>query len=477
MKRSPSHSAGPTPEQWQAFLENKLSPAERARVEAMLQGSEDDRNALEGLRALGPEGAATLVADLHKDIDIMTSPDRDKRRGGVVRRLGYVRMGVAAAVLVLFGAGFWMLSVLQEPKTDRQAFDRHFEPIEPQQLGNKDGQTGGRTEGLTESGAFTEQLASDQASPSPGQLQYPATSNAVPAYPVPPSLFFELKKNGAVTEDFNNLENADVTFDNSAGSDLGFNSRPTADGSRATESDNLQFFSRADNSEPAMEEKVDRDAAVARPQVSSQAAQKNLVLKDSRKQENPVSIRGSRSEKRTEGSSGAAGQGPASVPTTSDYREMNEQKLPLADDPSTETGTDGQISLSEVTVTNSSNRGYSPAPDPYEQGQTAYTKGDYRMATEWLIKVPVEHPQAQAADLLEANAWLERDKPDKAIPLLQGLKALGPGPLYDQCRWYLALAHIAQGDEDPAMILLEALILENGPYRARALELLSELSD
>ncbi|MBI1192777.1 MAG: hypothetical protein GC205_06335 [Bacteroidetes bacterium] len=469
MKPPASHSAGLTPEQWQAYLENRLSPDERVRIEAMLQASEDDRDALEGLRALGAEAAGTLVADLHQDIDILTAPDRGKRGTGVVRRLGYVRMGVAAAVLVLFGAGFWMLSLLQEQKTDRQAFDRHFEPIAPQQLG--------QTEGQTEGGAFTEQLVPGQESPSPEPKQDPATRNATPVHAEGSFQKAEMEMDRPATEDVQ--ENTGEFHNLASGSDLTFAFEPTEESILVQESGNIQSFDLANEAAKGLDDQTMPDVMLSRPQVSSQAAPKALVLEDSRKKENPVSIRGSRNipAQSADVPAGATGQAPASAPTSSEDQEMDNLQLPLADDPSTEMGNSRQESLSEVVVSKSANRGYKPAPDPYEQGQRAYADGDYRMAIEWLSKVPAGHPQAHAADLLEANAWLERDKPEKAIPLLEGLKAQGPGLLYDQCRWYLALAHIAQGNEDPAIALLEALVLENGPYRARALELLSDLSD
>jgi hypothetical protein len=392
-------------------------------------------------------------------------------------------MGVAAAVLVLFGAGFWMLSVLQQQKTDRQAFERHFEPIAPQQLGQindqTDGQPAGQTAGQTESGAYTEQLAPGPGNPSPEQLQRPNAGKTGPGYALPPNKA-AIQENSTLTEDAGMGVSDEPMFEFApADNDFRFMPESSSKDAFSGAGDDATSFGRTADSDQAGEKKAASDAAVERPQVSSQAAPKSLVLEDARKQENVISIKGSRQKTPQPGDfqAGAAGQAPAAAPIASDDLDFNQKESPEAVDLSTEMEDSRQESVSEVSIAASSNRGYKPAPDPYEQGQNAYASGDYRMATEWLSKVPAGHPQAKAADLLEANAWLERDKPEKAIPLLEGLKALGPGPLYDQCRWYLALAHIAQGDEDPAMALLEALILENGPYRDRALELMSDLSD
>ena len=93
----------------------------------MLEASADDAEALEGLEALGAADAAELTASINRDIDVLTAPE--ERRKWVVRRLSYVRLTLAAAILISFGGGLWMLSQLQKQNEDRQAFKRHFEPL------------------------------------------------------------------------------------------------------------------------------------------------------------------------------------------------------------------------------------------------------------------------------------------------------------------------------------------------------------
>ena len=78
----------------------------------MLEASADDAEALEGLEALGAADAAELTASINRDIDVLTAPE--ERRKGVVRRLSYVRLTLAAAILISFGGGLWMLSQLQK---------------------------------------------------------------------------------------------------------------------------------------------------------------------------------------------------------------------------------------------------------------------------------------------------------------------------------------------------------------------------
>jgi len=454
----------PSAEQWQAYLENRLSPEERARFEALLEASEADREALEGLNSLGPEAAATLVAGLHRDIDILTAPGREKRGAGLVQRLGYVRMGVAAAVLVLFGAGFWMLSVMQQQKADRQAFDRHFEPIAPQQLGSAAGQT--------EGGAYTEQLipGQNQSAIAPGS----ASGDAPLTVPVPAPLNLpsadDLQEDRVYSFAESDLNGAGYDETRIVSEDL---SAPAVSGATTGRAGDATVVV----PETAQaEEQVD---VVSKTAASSQPVTKTLDLQDSRKQPSPLSQKASRPKEAAKEAPAVAGavesgQAPASEPGRLAQDEGSREDADFS--PESEEA-QKSLSLSEVAVVSSSKRGYKPAPDPYEQGQNAYAAGDYRMAIEWLSQVGEGHPQAHAADLLEANAWLERDKPEKAVPLLEGLKALGPGPFYDQSRWYLALAYLAQGNEDPAIALLEALVMENGPYRARALELLSDLGD
>ena len=92
-----------TPEEIKGYVEGTLSAEEKRRVEELLVDSPMDAEAVEGYEMLGPEAAERLVADINKDIDVITGAGREIK----VRTIAPIRWMAAASVLVLMGFGAW----------------------------------------------------------------------------------------------------------------------------------------------------------------------------------------------------------------------------------------------------------------------------------------------------------------------------------------------------------------------------------
>lgn len=411
-------------------------------MEAWLETSADDREAVEGLRAMGPANAAAMANEINRDIDLLTATDNAQK--GKLRRLSVTRFGVAATIVFLFGAGYWMLTVIQQRQKDQQAFERHFEPV---QLGQ------------TESGAFTESgIASDtsvKVAPLSGGTWPGAQTDKRPS---------DLTTNtpSGNPENFS----SSVTDQDIAGSNDRFDEKassyPITENAPAVQEDFLDVApAPVSKQEEALSIQSDSETGVVSGNAPG-AVVSTEAARGSRKDQE--SIADVSDEKNLQNDQ----------PETRSKRETSEKAF---EEPASSNGIE---SASETETFSRSwdapqNTGWQPAPDPFEQGRRAYDSGDFRMATDWFGAVPHEHPRKAEAQLLEANAWLQRGKPERAEPLLVSLVNAGQGPLLDQSRWYLALTRIALGKPAEARPLL--LLLESGgePLSNKAKELLLEI--
>jgi hypothetical protein len=436
----------PSPAQLQAYLENRLSPRERAEVEAMLEASADDREALEGLRALGPEGTAGLTRQVQDDVAQILAAGQSRKRSGRILQMG--RLAAAAALVAAFAGAWWLIARLQQPDDHRQAFERHFEPLKLDET--SDAQAPGQEAGASDQGVADQ----EPPPPLPGPANTTAASPAGSPTPAP-------------AQDLSLAEDAEDPYLDGSETSGGWDAAPAATRSQqapaATRSQQADAFNatesvaEADKNAGAIAEQGEAGAAALPPgeyladenypgtvQLSSEERVRDLPKTASRSLQ-----RADRANRKSPASDAAV-----SAPTTA------------------------EIQAPEPAATEDIPRGtgaYKPAPDPYEQGRKAYEAGDYRLATEWLVMVPADHPRGAESSLLQANAWLKRGKPERAEPLLENLLLSGEGPLYDQTRWYLALTRIALGRPDDARPLLRALQAAAPPMGERATELLEEL--
>ena len=536
------YNPGPTAEQLQAYLENRLSAAEREQVEAMLEASADDAEALEGLEALGAADAAELTASINRDIDVLTAPE--ERRKGVVRRLSYVRLTLAAAILISFGGGLWMLSQLQKQNEDRQAFKRHFEPLildkanapaQKPEASPGDSSPENNALGSTEGGAFTESatdqtpreqlipvshdeaLSEDVAeleesdsddqvydlSPAPGQkmVTEPYTdagqTKSLSVKELPSRAVEQLSETKVRDERLrlpNAGRSANDDFAPSADEEVGSiwqgaNTPVTTDATWSF--DGVEYRNDGEkmdaNPQQGVVHGVIRDAENGEPLIGAMVvipgntlgAVTNIDGEFTLELEpgmHNLQINYIGYTQKVLGVALQAGQ-QTDVSAELQPSDLSLSEVMIMDNKSVSKSPKSSISRQETSTLSSApaNRGYTPAPDPFKRGEEAYAAGDFKKAVEWLAMVPASHPQSSEAKLLEANAWLERDKPERAEVLLRDLVASGPESLREQSQWYLALAQIALGKTDSAKALLGTLVKGDGAFSRKAEELLLEL--
>ncbi len=475
MKSQPSSQApkGPSSEQLQAYLENRLSPAERERVEAMLASSADDREALEGLRALGPEDAAALSRQLNLDIDVLTASERPRR--GAIRRMGYVRLSAAAAVLILLGSSFWFIAQWQQPQSEKQAFDRHFEPLKPEQ-------------DLASAGGSLESAAMDPSAASEsdqGGQQQPFDAELIPP---PPAEIMDIVEDEIEQDYFFGMDDPeedlewpreDQTWFSNEGQSWPSVSSAAEEKRSATQAPSAFRETGPARAAAPVIERSDMDALDSGQEEYNMADQRLSDQKSAPGSEEgarkPISVTESLTRERARAEKSEIGnalnlRGSRNM---QDDAPMGAQLIEQMDEEPP------QLSETELvfqkTEPGAAGRGYKPAPDPFEQGLKAYVAGDFKVATEWFGLLGPGHAKADEAHLLEANAWLQRGKPERAEPLLSALVNAGDGPLLNQSRWYLALAHIALGKPAEARPHLLELEAGGGMLSGKASELLEEI--
>lgn len=123
-------------------------------------------------------------------------------------------------------------------------------------------------------------------------------------------------------------------------------------------------------------------------------------------------------------------------------------------------------------------RGQTPSDEDKENyilGKAAYKNKNYQKAVELLLMVSYEGRVGDYYICL-ANALMKRDKPKKAIEyLLEG--KLRQSPEFQQrVEWYLALAYLADNQEELAKKELNNIVNDSLGYEKEAMEILQCLN-
>ncbi|MEM1319443.1 MAG: tetratricopeptide repeat protein [Bacteroidota bacterium] len=118
-------------------------------------------------------------------------------------------------------------------------------------------------------------------------------------------------------------------------------------------------------------------------------------------------------------------------------------------------------------------------PAPHQQALKPYDQGDYEQALSLLQQVPASSPYYNDIQFYLANTHLALGQAEAAVTILQDLlpKAAGLGSK-SRMRWYLALAHLGAGQLEEALVHLEDLQQPEADrfYQRKAEELLSKLN-
>jgi tetratricopeptide (TPR) repeat protein len=409
----------------------------------MLQASPDDREALEGLRALGPEATAGLTRQVQDDVAQILAAGQGRKRSGRILQMG--RLAAAAALVAAFGGAWWLLARLQQPDDHRQAFERHFEPLQLQEA--------------SDAQAPNEPLKTEDTVIDSGEEpQRPGISQTKPQASAPVPVQADLSDQDLAEDPYLDWS------EDSEGWALSGSSVPPPD----APGEDAEFFSRtptaAQNTQDlAAPGEAGSGALPPGEYLATDNYSGTLSL------ENEVRMREVPKAATRNLNRGARREAPAASDA------MDQEMAPVRSSAAESESLAGAPAVAAAEEAPRGTRAYKPAPDPYEQGRKAYEAGDYRLATEWLVMVPADHPRGAESSLLQANAWLKRGKPERAEPLLENLMLAGEGPLYDQTRWYLALTRIAMGRPEAARPLLRDLQSAAPPLGERAAELLQEI--
>ncbi len=103
----------------------------------------------------------------------------------------------------------------------------------------------------------------------------------------------------------------------------------------------------------------------------------------------------------------------------------------------------------------------------------AYRSRDYKEAIGSAGQLLQSPKYADEARLLSGVIWLERDRPENAIGVLENIKT---STLREKARFYTALAYLQAKEPAKAGAILDS-IETNSPYRAKADEILARLPE
>lgn len=109
------------------------------------------------------------------------------------------------------------------------------------------------------------------------------------------------------------------------------------------------------------------------------------------------------------------------------------------------------------------------------QAMERYERGDYEQAVEGLRGAVDQDPKSIPARFFLAVSYLQLERNSDGVEHLREVVRLGESAYLEDAHYFLAKAHIRQGDLDSARKELQAAIALDGDRRAEASQLLSEI--